>query len=321
MDASASDVRLPLADEPIFWPLGVDCMAVSLRPAPDHAVLLPSHGDAPDGVVDAGQHLQLLALRRVLAEDAAPVGGTLARAAIKRSFDILLSALVLLIALPVIALVALAIKLDSRGPVFYAARRIGYRGRPLRMFKFRKMHHTAAGPRLTTDGDERFTRVGAWLAKSKLDELPQLWNVLRGDMSLIGPRPEDPAFVALHAADFVEILRVRPGITGLSQIAFAEESRILDDVDPTGHYLERILPQKMGMDRLYAMRYHLRLDISILVWTLIAVLLRRQVAVHRGTGHMNLRRRPAAGEPALAPAAPPKLALAPAAEAADEAAS
>jgi lipopolysaccharide/colanic/teichoic acid biosynthesis glycosyltransferase len=282
-------------------------MAVSLRPAPDHAALLPSGDETPDGVLDAGQHLQLLALRRVLAEDAAPVGGTLARATIKRTFDIALSALALLIALPVIALVALAIKLDSPGPVFYAARRTGYRGRPLRMFKFRKMHHSAAGPRLTTEADERFTRVGAWLAKSKLDELPQLWNVLRGDMSLIGPRPEDPAFVALHAPDFIEILRVRPGVTGLSQIAFAEESRILDDDDPTGHYLDRILPQKMGMDRLYAMRYHLRLDLSILVWTGVAVLLRRQVAVHRQTGRMNLRRRPQAGETAL-PAA--KLALA-----------
>ena len=130
-------------------------------------------------------------------------------------------------------------------------------------------------------------------------------------MSLIGPRPEDPSFVALHAADFIEILRVRPGVTGLSQIAFAEESRILDGNDPTGHYLDRILPQKMGMDRLYATRYHLRLDLSILVWTLIAVLARRDVAVHRQTGRMNLRRRPAPAE-ALPTPATPALALAPA---------
>src|SRR3954447_15150575 len=297
-------------------------MAVSMRHGPDTALVQVAPAAVREDVIlEASQHLQLLALRRVLAEEAGPVGGTVPRAVVKRAVDITVSAVLLLLALPIILIVALAIKLDSPGPVFYAARRIGHRGRPLRMYKFRKMHHQASGPKLTTDGDHRFTRVGQWLAKSKLDELPQLWNVLRGDMSLIGPRPEDPAFVALHAADFVEILRVRPGITGLSQVAFAEESRILDGDDPTGHYLDRILPQKMGMDRLYVMRYHLRLDLSILVWTLIAVLLRRQVAVHRGTGHMNLRRRPAAGEPALAPAAPPKLALAPVGEAAaDEAA-
>jgi lipopolysaccharide/colanic/teichoic acid biosynthesis glycosyltransferase len=295
-------------------------MAVSMRHGPDTALIhMAPAAVREDVILEASQHLQLLALRRVLAEEAAPVGGTMPRAVVKRAVDITISAALLLLALPIILIVALAIKLDSRGPVFYAARRIGHRGRPLRMYKFRKMSHRASGPKLTTDGDHRFTRVGQWLAKSKLDELPQMWNVLRGDMSLIGPRPEDPSFVALHAADFVEILRVRPGITGLSQIAFAEESRILDDEDPTGHYLDRILPQKMGMDRLYAMRYHLRLDISILVWTLIAVLLRRQVAVHRETGRMNLRRRPAVGEQALAP---PKLALARAGEAAaDEAAS
>jgi len=288
-------------------------MAVSMRTAHDSSLLrLAPAEQSEETVLQASQHLQLLALRRVLAEEAAPVGGTVARAAVKRTFDILVSAALLALALPVIVAVAIAIKLDSPGPLFYAARRVGHRGRPLRMHKFRKMHHRASGPKLTTEGDHRFTRVGEWLAKSKLDELPQLWNVLRGDMSLIGPRPEDPAFVALHAADFIEILRVRPGITGLSQVAFAEESRILDGDDPTGHYLDRILPQKMGMDRLYAMRYHLRLDISILVWTLIAVLLRRQVAVHRETGHMNLRRRPQPSEAALPAGTPPKLALAPA---------
>jgi lipopolysaccharide/colanic/teichoic acid biosynthesis glycosyltransferase len=287
-------------------------MAVSMRSGHDSSLLRLAPADqAEETVLQASQHLQLLALRRVLAEEAAPVGGTVARAAVKRTFDIVVSAVLLLLALPVILGVAIAIKLDSPGPVFYAARRIGHRGRPLRMYKFRKMGHRAAGPKLTTEGDHRFTRVGEWLAKSKLDELPQLWNVLHGDMSLIGPRPEDPSFVALHAPDFIEILRVRPGITGLSQVAFAEESRILDGDDPTGHYLDRILPQKMGMDRIYAMRYHLRLDISILVWTLIAVVARREVAVHRDTGRMNLRRRPAPAE-ALSGPATPALALAPA---------
>src|SRR2546423_4242403 len=293
-------------------------MAVTMRSGHDQAVLGVAGARSwhDEVALEAGHHLELLALRRLLTIDAAPVGGTLARAAVKRTVDVVVSAALLLLAVPVIALVALAIKLDSRGPVFYTARRIGHRGRLLRMYKFRKMHHLASGPALTTAADARFTRVGRWLAKSKLDELPQLWNVVRGDMSLIGPRPEDPGFVAMHSEDFVEILRVRPGVTGLSQIAFAEESRILDNEDPTAHYLERILPQKMGMDRLYAIRYHLRLDLSILVWTLIAVLLRGQVAVHRDSGRMNLRRRPKPGLATLptapAPGAVPQLALAPA---------
>src|SRR4051812_6744943 len=294
-------------------------MAVNVRSGNNAALLRPP---APEPLDDArlaaGEQLQLLALHRLLSEDSVPVGGTPARAAVKRTFDVLSSRLLLLLALPLIGVVAIAIKLDSPGPIFYKAARIGYRGRPLRMLKFRKMHHLAAGPALTTDGDHRFTRVGEWLAMLKLDELPQLWNVLRGEMSLIGPRPEDPSFVAMHAEDFVDILQVKPGVTGLSQLAFAEESRILDDDDPTGHYLERILPQKMGMDRLYARRFRLRLDLQILVWTLVAVLARRQVAVHRETGRMNLRRRPAAGHATL-PTAPatagaPALALAHAGE-------
>src|SRR4051794_34186085 len=294
-------------------------MAVSMRSSHDSALLRIAPLEPLDDRLEAGAHLQLLALQRLLSEDAGPVGGALARALPKRAFDIAVSGLLLFVALPIIAVVVIAIKLDSPGPVFYQARRIGYRGRPLRMLKFRKMHEAATGSALTTDGDQRFTRVGELLARLKLDELPQLWNVLRGEMSLIGPRPEDPSFVAMHAEDFVDILQAKPGVTGLSQLAFAEESRILDDDDPTGHYLERILPQKMGMDRLYARRFRLRLDLQILVWTLVAVLARRQVAVHRETGRMNLPRRPQPAHATLptAPAAAgaPALALAPAGQA------
>jgi lipopolysaccharide/colanic/teichoic acid biosynthesis glycosyltransferase len=289
-------------------------MAVSMRSTHEATLLRLAPLEPLDDRLEAGQHLQLLALQRLLSEDARPVGRTLARAAAKRAFDITVSGLLLLVALPIIAAVVLAIKLDSPGPVFYQARRIGYRGRPLRMLKFRKMHDLATGSALTTAGDHRFTRVGEWLAKLKLDELPQLWNVLRGEMSLIGPRPEDPSFVAMHAEDFVDILQVKPGVTGLSQLAFAEESRILDDDDPTGHYLQQILPQKMGMDRLYARRFRLRLDVHILFWTLVAVIARRQVAVHRSTGSMNLRRRRQPGHAPMPAAAPgtPAFALAPA---------
>jgi lipopolysaccharide/colanic/teichoic acid biosynthesis glycosyltransferase len=224
------------------------------------------------------------------------------RRAVKRAVDVAVSSLFLLVLLPVVALVALAVKLESRGPVFYGALRVGRTGETFRMLKFRKMHHGATGMRLTTDDDQRLTRVGSWLTKTKLDELPQFWNVLVGDMSLIGPRPEDPYFVELRKEEFEDILAVRPGVTGFSQIAFAEESRILDGNDPLNHYLDRILPQKLGLDRMYASTYRLRFDFWIFFWTVAAVLARRQVAVHRQTGAMNLRRRPAASRPAHMPA-------------------
>jgi lipopolysaccharide/colanic/teichoic acid biosynthesis glycosyltransferase len=198
---------------------------------------------------------------------------------------------VLLATLPLIAIVSLLILVDSRGPVFYRAERVGRGGRPLRMLKFRKMHQNASGAPLTMSEDARFTRIGGLLARTKIDELPQLWHVLRGEMSLIGPRPEDPGFVAERHDDYRHILSVRPGVTGLSQIAFAEESEILDKVDPMAHYRARIFPQKIRLDRMYASSPTVRMDASILFWTCAAVLLRRQVAVHRETGRMNLRRR------------------------------
>lgn len=213
------------------------------------------------------------------------------QAVIKRGVDIGVSATVLTLGLPLVALVALLIRIDSAGPAFYRAERVGRGGRPLRMLKFRKMHHNAAGAPLTTAADARFTRIGRLLARTKIDELPQLWHVLCGEMSLIGPRPEDPSFVAERPDDYAEILSVRPGVTGLSQIAFAEESEILDKVDPMAHYRSCIFPQKIKLDRMYAARWGVVTDVSILFWTFAAVLARRQVAVHRGTGRMNLRRR------------------------------
>lgn len=215
----------------------------------------------------------------------------LAHAGLKRAFDITVAAAILLASLPVILVVSLAVRVESPGPVFYRARRVGLGGRPLRMLKFRKMHHNATGAPLTMSEDNRFTRIGRLLAKTKLDELPQLWHVLNGEMSLIGPRPEDPDFVAERFDDYADILRVRPGVTGLSQIAFAEESAILSKDDPMEHYRTRIFPQKIRLDRMYAANLSLRGDLSILFWTCAAVLLRRQVAVHRDTGRMSLRRR------------------------------
>ena len=159
------------------------------------------------------------------------------------------------------------------------------------MLKFRKMHEHAEGIALTTHGDDRLTRIGAFLARTKLDEVPQLWHVLRGDMSLVGPRPETIDFVAHHSDEYDEILTVRPGLVGFSQIAFLMEGRILDAEDPLNHYVSAILPQKVTLDLMYARTRTVWVDVKILAWSLVAVLLRRQVAVNRQTGRMNLRKR------------------------------
>ena len=187
---------------------------------------------------------------------------------------------------------ALGVKLDSRGPIFYRCRRVGLGGREFAMLKFRKMHHGAEGPALTCSSDERFTRIGSFLARTKLDELPQLWNVIRGEMSLVGPRPEDPSFVALNPQHFAEILRVRPGITGLSQLAFARESRLLDVPDRQRRYVESLLPQKIGFDRLYVANRSASMDLRILFWTVATVLSGVEVSVNRESGRLSVRRRP-----------------------------
>jgi lipopolysaccharide/colanic/teichoic acid biosynthesis glycosyltransferase len=209
--------------------------------------------------------------------------------ALKRTLDVVVAAPVLLLLTPLIAVLAMSIRLESPGGAFYRCRRVGWRGRELRMLKFRKMHDGARGPALAAAQDERFTRIGAFLARTKLDEIPQLWNVLKGEMSLVGPRPEDAHFVELHKESYEDILAVRPGITGLSQLAFARESEVLDPEDRIGHYMQRILPQKIRMDGLYARQRSLSMDLKILWWTTRAVVGRRDVAVHRDTGRLSRR--------------------------------
>jgi lipopolysaccharide/colanic/teichoic acid biosynthesis glycosyltransferase len=212
-----------------------------------------------------------------------------ARGAPKRALDVTLASLVLLLAAPVAAAVAVAIKLESPGPVLYRGRRVGRGGREFAMLKFRKMRGDAHARPLTLSHDERFTRIGRLLSKTKLDELPQFVNVLRGEMSLVGPRPEDVSFVAEHPDAFGLVLAARPGITGYAQLAFARESAILDPDDPLTHYRETILPQKLALDRMYVSQAGVLTDLRILAWTAVAVLLRREVAVHRGTGRLGLR--------------------------------
>jgi lipopolysaccharide/colanic/teichoic acid biosynthesis glycosyltransferase len=190
----------------------------------------------------------------------------------KRLLDIAIAVPLLVVLAPLMALLALGIKVSSRGPVLYRCRRVGFLGREFDMLKFRKMRDGATGPPLTGARDERFTRFGSFLARSKLDELPQLWNVIRGEMSLVGPRPEDPAFVPFYPEEFDVILTVRPGVSGLSQLAFAQESRLLDVPDPVEKYAKHLLPEKLRIDRLYIEQRSLRMDLRILAATVLAIL-------------------------------------------------
>jgi lipopolysaccharide/colanic/teichoic acid biosynthesis glycosyltransferase len=257
---------------------------MSDRITDDHITLMRAAVTEPGGIPISEAQLPPLAT-------AAPPAADRFDAFAKRALDITASLLMLLALLPLILLVALLVRLDSPGPAFFQVRRIGRHGRDLMMLKFRKMHDDASGIALTTHGDDRLTRIGAFLARSKLDELPQLWHVLRGDMSLVGPRPETVDFVAHHQDEYDEILSVRPGLVGFSQIAFLTEGRILNAHDPLHHYVSAILPQKVTLDLMYARRRTVGLDVKILAWSVVAVLLRREVAVNRQTGRMNLRRR------------------------------
>jgi lipopolysaccharide/colanic/teichoic acid biosynthesis glycosyltransferase len=211
----------------------------------------------------------------------------------KRTLDVVVASMALVLVAPLTLCLAIVIKLESPGPVLYRCRRVGCHGRTFGMLKFRKMADGARGPALTLVDDDRFTRIGRFLAATKLDEIPQLWNVLRGEMSLVGPRPESPEFVALRPETFAITLQRRPGITGLSQLAYARENEILDPGDRVADYICRVLPQKLRLDQLYVAQTSFGRDLQILLWTMAAVVLRLDVAVHRETGRLN-RRRPRA---------------------------
>lgn len=189
----------------------------------------------------------------------------------RRAFD-LVTVVVLtpLLVLPAM-LVALLVFLDSPGPVIYRARRIGMGGRPFQMLKFRTMHIGAEGAAVSARGDSRVTPLGRLLRVSRLDELPQAWNVLRGQMSVVGPRPEDEEFVAAYRADYDTILSVPPGLTGPSQVRFAagEARALAESSDPVGHYTRIVLPGKVALDMEYARKHTLHGDLAIIAETLV----------------------------------------------------
>jgi lipopolysaccharide/colanic/teichoic acid biosynthesis glycosyltransferase/nucleoside-diphosphate-sugar epimerase len=186
---------------------------------------------------------------------------------IKRVVDTVLAALGLIILAPLLGVIALLIKLDSAGPVFFRQERVGKDGRRFRIFKFRTMVDNAyrLGPRLTQKRDPRVTRVGLVLRWLKLDELPQLINVVSGAMSLVGPRPEDPHFVSLYTPEQREVLRVRPGVVGPSQILGRDELALYPEgVDTEQYYIRHILPQKLQTDLGYVRRARLWYDLTLL---------------------------------------------------------
>lgn len=190
-----------------------------------------------------------------------------------RAFDLAVCLALLPFVLLVGAVTALLIFIDSPGSVFYRSTRVGRGGRPFRMLKFRKMRRSARGGPLTIGEDERFTPIGGFLAMTKLDELPQLWNVLKGDMRLVGPRPEVPEFVARYRAEYEEILSVLPGITGPAAVEYASESHLLSQQqDPITFYEESIMPRKIEIDRNYIRMRTLRGDIRILAQTILVPL-------------------------------------------------
>ncbi len=191
----------------------------------------------------------------------------------KRGVDVIVAGTLLIILAPVFAIVAGAVRLSGPGPVIYRGQRVGYRGQRFNMLKFRTMTaHPYIKAEITVHGDPRVTRLGRILRATKLDELPQLINVLRGEMSLVGPRPESPYYVSHYTQDQRAVLGVRPGITGLSQVLFRSEERLLTGLDPENYYVTTILPLKLAIDLDYVRNHSLKRDFSILALTIIALL-------------------------------------------------
>lgn len=190
----------------------------------------------------------------------------------KRLFDLVGAALALLLLSPLLLAIAAWIRLDSPGPALFRQERVGRGGRPFRIHKFRTMVVDAPqrGPAITVGDDARITRAGRWLRRHRLDELPQFIDVLRGDMSLVGPRPEVPRYVALYPPRLRErVLAVRPGITDPSSLAFLDEAALLaGSPDPEREYVDAILPRKLALAAEYADRATLLTDLGVLARTL-----------------------------------------------------
>jgi lipopolysaccharide/colanic/teichoic acid biosynthesis glycosyltransferase len=207
----------------------------------------------------------------------------------KRVLDVCGAALALLASLPLLLAVAVAIKLDSPGPVLFTQRRVGRGGRLFRLYKFRSMFvGSESGQAITGKADPRTTRIGRLIRPPRIDELPQLLNVLTGDMSLVGPRPESPEFVAAYTAEQRQVLALRPGITGPTQLTWLGESdRFPPGVDPARYYIGTMLPEKLQSDLRYLRTRTLAGDLGYLIQTpfrLIELVLSCVTSVFRSSG-------------------------------------
>lgn len=192
---------------------------------------------------------------------------------IRRVLDVLLSVVGLIVCAPFMAIIGVLVKRDSPGPAIFSQERVGLGGEPFVLYKFRTMAVDAHGPKITAAGSDRITRVGRWLRKSKLDELPQLVNVAKGDMSIVGPRPEVQEYVQLWPADLVtQILSVRPGITDPVTVSLRDEQEILAEVDdPETYYRQVLLPEKATGYAEYVRNRTLSGDLRVVLGTIKAV--------------------------------------------------
>lgn len=179
---------------------------------------------------------------------------------LKRILDFLFAIFFLLLLSPVFIVIGILIKLDSAGSIFFRQKRVGLNGKDFYIYKFRSMKN-AIGPQVTSAGDQRITKIGKTIRKFKLDEIPQLINIIKGDMSFVGPRPEVREFVEMFEGDFQEILKVRPGITDWASMQFIDEELILaNSANPKKTYIENVLPQKIELQKKYARTRTLKED-------------------------------------------------------------
>jgi lipopolysaccharide/colanic/teichoic acid biosynthesis glycosyltransferase len=197
----------------------------------------------------------------------------------KRLFDIIFSMIILLMALIPFVIVALAITFDSKGGVFFHQVRVGKNGVHFRLHKFRTMRPATESLGQLTVGnrDPRITSIGFFLRKYKLDELPQLFNILKGEMSVVGPRPEVPKYVALYSKEQLQVLSVRPGLTDFASIDFVDENAILaESEDPEKSYIEEIMPLKLNLNLRYVEEMSMATDLKIIVGTFRAIFLKKR---------------------------------------------
>ncbi len=199
-----------------------------------------------------------------------------ARRAVKRAFDFILALVGLTILAPIFAFMSILIKRDSPGPVFFWGPRMGKNGQSFKILKFRTMYErleSYQGPPVTADKDERITPLGHWLRDTKINELPQLWNVLIGEMSIVGPRPEDVEIAKSWPQDaFEEILSIRPGITSPTSVLYHDEEKLLSQDNLMRDYLKRILPDKIRLDRLYVRHHSFFSDLDAIFWTMAVII-------------------------------------------------